>query len=267
MNKQSNQPLYSNLKTLKMKTLLKLFLFSTVICLMSCTTNSDEEYLPQSVSNKFLETDTNYKDLIVNGPDVFNQVPWSKNYQVLGESIPIPGDHTLTGPNPILNELNDFKTYVSNVPLSLSVSSSGGSWYKRYTYTFTNRSNQSMHIDAAILIFKAPKNTSAERHVSILNNVDGHGHPQQDFVEVPLENGVDSYYIARLVFHDVPESKRTLTPGSSLMYMIGFPMNPFVSPYGISVEESMKTVRFIADLSGNKNEDLVRKYGTKRYTN
>ncbi|CAM1374431.1 hypothetical protein [Tenacibaculum xiamenense] len=250
-----------------MKTLLKYFLISAFICLTSCSGNEDESMLPHSLSNKSIENDTNYKNLLFNGPDAFDQVPWPVNYEIWGESIPIPGDHTLTGPNPVLDELNDFKDYVSNVPLTLEVSSTGGSWYKRYKYTFTNRSQESMHVDAAVFMFVGPKNTSGERHVSILNNVDGHGHPQQDFVEVPLGNGADSYYIARLVFHDVPEAKRTLTPGSSLVYMIGFPMNPFSSPYGISVENSMKTVRFIADLSGNKNEDLVRKYGTKRYTN
>ena len=252
-----------------MKTLLNypLIIFFTTLCFTSCVEEKEDVYDAKSFAHRTIEKETNYQNLLFNGPDDFTQVPWPENYEILGESIPIPGDHTLSEPNPILSELNDFSTFVSNVPLTLKVSSSGGSWYKTYAYTFTNRSKQSMHIDAAVLMFVAPKNTSGERHVSIHNNIDGHGHPQQDFVEVPLPNGINSYYIARLVFHDVPEAKRTLTPGSSLMYTIGIPLNPFVDPYGISVEDSQHTMRFIADLSGNKNEDLVRKYGTKRYAN
>jgi hypothetical protein len=88
---------------------------------------------------------TNNVNLVPNGPNDFDQVPWSVNYVVSGESVPILGDHTLTEPNPILN---DFDDYVSNVPLDIEVSNTGGDWYKKYTYKLTNRSQKSMHIDS-----------------------------------------------------------------------------------------------------------------------
>ncbi|MDY8136979.1 hypothetical protein [Aquimarina sp. 2201CG5-10] len=250
-----------------MKKIINSVLPILLVSLMNSSCEKSEIQSPEKQQKQLVHaTDpTNNINLVENGPADFDQVPWSENYIISGNSVPVPGDHTLDGPNPILDEINDYSNFVSNVPLNIEVSSSGGDWYKTYTYTLTNRSQKSLHMDASIMIFIAPKNHSFARHLAIVNNGSGFGHPQKDFVEVPLPNGIDSYYITRFIFHDVPESQRTVTPGSSIVFDFGVPLNPFITPLGISPEDSKNTVRFIADLIGNKNEDLVRKYGTKRF--
>jgi hypothetical protein len=210
--------------------------------------------------------------LTLNGSSTFQQVPWSVNYIIAGESTPIPGDHTLTASNPILNEMTKYSNYASNVPLDLTVTNPAfGDWYQQYTYTFTNRSNKTFHLDSGVILFIAPKNSNADRQYGNTSHHDGgahqHGHPQQDYVEVPIVGTPNSWYIARLVFHDVPEIGRDITPGSAWSYRIGVPTNPISSPGWITTAESRKTVRFIADLTGNKNQDMVVKYGTKRFRN
>lgn len=224
--------------------------------------NSGKDQLHDGAQFKAASNDVG---LVVNGPDTFTQVPWSENYVIPGESVPIPGDHTLSTPNPILDEMDLYADFVSNIPLDISVYNNMNSeWYALYQYNFYNRSDQSVHLDCTVVIFRGPNGSNM--HHSYWNSA-GHGHPQQDYVEVQIPGTQDSYYIARLVFHDVPESQRTLYPGESFEYQIGVPTNPWDSPPHITTEASKYTVRVIADLSGNKNEDLVTKYGTKRFRN
>lgn len=54
---------------------------------------------------------------------------------------------------------------------------------------------------------------------------------------------------------------------TNYIYLIGFPQNPNISPLSITIDDSKKTVRLIVDLTGNKNEDLVRKHGTNHFPN
>lgn len=235
----------------------------SLVLLLGC---SKEELTKQDLNPSNLKaTETNDVNLVVNGPEDFEQVPWSENYVIPGESVPIPGDHTLDGPNPILSEMDMYDDFVSNIPLEISISDGVGSpWYVFYKYNFVNRSDKPFHVDCTVIIFIAPNGSNM--HHSYWSDIP-HGHPQQDYVEVPIEGTNNSFYIARLVFHDVPEIDRTIPPGAAFEYQIGCPTNPNDVPLHISMEESIRTVRVIADLNGNKNEDLVRKYGTKRYRN
>jgi hypothetical protein len=265
------------IKIMKVK---NLFLALVASALLSCET----EKVNDVNSNNLVSTNKNSPStsktalasndvlLTLNGSPTFEQVPWSVNYIIAGESTPIPGDHTLTTPNPILSEMTKYSNYASNVPLSLAVTNPAvGDWYQQYTYTFTNRSNKTFHLDSGVIMFIAPKNSNADREYGNTSHHDGgphqHGHPQQDYVEVPIAGTPNSWYIARLVFHDVPEIGRDITPGSTWFYRIGVPTNPFSNPGWITTAQSAKTVRFIADLTGNKNEDMVIKYGTKRFRN
>lgn len=214
-------------------------------------------------SQNGVETAASDSDLVLNGPEDFYQVPWEENYSVLGHGAH-PQDYTLSGPNPILQEIDKYSGFVSNVPLDISVrNASTSSWYGNYQYSFTNRSDKSIHLDCTVIIFQAPSGSSL--HHSYWNSISPFGHPQQDYVEVPIPGTENSFYIARLVFHDVPEEQRLLQPGASFEYRLGCPINPNTDY--ISIEDSKHTARVIADLDGEKNEDIIKRYGTTRHTN
>lgn len=205
----------------------------------------------------------NDSDLIPSGPDTFDQEPWENNYSSSGHAAH-PVDYSFSGPNPILDELDKYSSFVSNVPLDITVSNASNSaWYGNYHYTFKNRSDKSIHLDCAVVIFRAPSGSS--QHHSYWNSISPFGHPQQDYVEVAIPGTVDSYYIARLVFHDVPKNQRLLQPGASFEYRLGCPLVPNTGY--ITIQDSKHTVRVIADLDGSKNEAIIERYGTKRYTN
>lgn len=247
-----------------MKTTLLSIAFLMAITLVSCESENPESF-EDNTTKEALDLPSNDLPLTINGSNTFQQVAWSQNYVIPGESTPIPGDHTLTIPNPILSEQDKYNDYASNVPLDLEVTNAAfGDWYQQYTYNFTNRSNETFHVDSGILMFIAPNKSNGDR---FYGNSKPFGHPQQDYVEVPIEGTPNSWYIARLVFHDVSEEMRAIEPGETWIYKIGTPTDPFNGPGWITTEESKKTVRFIADLTGNKNEDIVRKYGTKRFRN
>lgn len=224
------------------------------------TTGSNQTAYQEQSSSAILLNDS---DLIPNGPDVFYQEPWENNYSASGHAAH-PVDYSFDYPNPILDEEGKYSTFVSNVPLDISVRNASNSvWYGNYHYSFRNRSDKSIHLDCAVVIFRAPSGSS--QHHSYWNSISPFGHPQQDYVEVPIPGTVDSYYIARLVFHDVPKSQRLLQPGASFEYRLGCPIVPNTNY--ISIEDSKHTVRVIADLDGSKNESIIERYGTKRYTN
>ena len=201
--------------------------------------------------------------LVPGGPDSFYQEPWENNYSSSGHAAH-PVDYSFSGPNPILDEMGLYADFVSNVPLNITVSNASSSaWYGNYEYNFTNRSDKNIHLDCAVIIFRAPSGSS--QHHSYWNSVSPFGHPQQDYVEVPIPGTVDSWYIARLVFHDVPKSQRLLYPGESFEYRLGCPLVPNTGY--ITIQDSKYTARVIVDLDGSKNEEIIERYGTKRYTN
>ncbi|WP_157494291.1 hypothetical protein [Fulvivirga imtechensis] len=205
----------------------------------------------------------NDSDLTPNGPDSFYQEPWENNYSAFGHSVH-PVDYTLDGPNPILDEIDKYSTFVSNIPLDITVSNASSSaWYGNYIYSFRNRSDKPIHLDCTVIIFRAPSGSAL--HHSYWNSISPFGHPQQDYVEVSIPGTEDSFYIARLVFHDVPKSQRLLYPGASFEYRLGCPLVPNTGY--ITIEDSKHTVRVIADLDGGKNEEIIERYGTNRYTN
>ncbi len=254
-----------------MKTKILLAALVVASTTLSCENESVND-IPIENSNRLSvskDLPTNNVLLTLNGTADFVQEPWANNYIVGGESTPIPGDHTLSTPNPILSEQNKYSDYASNVPLDLQVTNAGGSdWYQQYKFTFTNRSNKTLHLDSGIIMFVAPKNSNADREFGASSHHgNGHGHPQQDYVEVPIAGTPNSWYIARLVFHDVSEESRSVDHGDTWFYRIGVPTNPMSNPGWITTEQSRKTVRFMADLTGNKNQDVVVKYGTKRFRN
>lgn len=205
----------------------------------------------------------NDSDLVPGGPDNFYQEPWENNYSAPGHSVHAV-DYSLDGPNPILDEMDRYSDFVSNIPLDITVrNASSSAWYGNYIYSFTNRSDENIHLDCTVIVFRAPSGSA--QHHSYWNSISPFGHPQQDYVEVPIPGTRDSFYIARLVFHDVPKNQRLLYPGESFEYRLGCPLDP--NTEYISIGDSKYTVRVIADLDGSKNEEVVARYGTKRYSN
>ncbi|WP_051963105.1 Ig-like domain-containing protein [Deinococcus misasensis] len=190
------------------------------------------------------------------GPETFSQL--MPNATQLDRCATSP-NYDFSTPNPILSE-SPVSRFTSNVPLTLSVVDRGGEWYGDRVLVFTNRSSKIFHIDCAVIIFKAASGSASHNY---WNSVQPFGHPQQDYVEVPMGNGI-SHYIVRLGFHDVPLDQRIAYPGKPFEYRLGGYTG---SKSPISVTQTRDSVQFFAELDLQKNDALVKKYGTKRYAN
>ncbi|MEV6522801.1 hypothetical protein AB0M43_12715 [Longispora sp. NPDC051575] len=195
---------------------------------------------------------------VVGGPDTFTQVQPTgapSEYNKPLERCANGTSHPISGPNPILSEPATTK-FTSNLPLTLSVRTSGDIWWGQTALVFTNRSSTAFHIDCAVITFVAPSGSGDHN----FQNTVTFGHPQQDYVEVP-KGGGNSYYIIRLGFHDVPLAQRIAQPGKPFEYQLNGPGS------SIAREAIRDSVRFIGDLDLKANDALVKKYGTDRLTN
>lgn len=165
-------------------------------------------------------------------------------------------DHPLSGANPILGQALNT-SFSSNVGLSESVEFTGNQYYGNWQFVFTNTSSETLSVDCAVLIFRAP--SGSDNHA--YSATQSYGHPQQDYLEVPRGDGT-SFYIARLGFHDVPLAQRQVAPGQSFTYLLGG-----VPSSAITLQQIRDSMRFTADLDLSANQALVLEYGTNRLTN
>lgn len=193
------------------------------------------------------------------GPAAFTQaVPTGQPSQYSSplERCATGTDHPLSGANPILSQ-PATTAFASNVGLSEYVTFTGNQWYGDWDFVFTNTSSETLSVDCAVLVFRAPSGSDDHSYSA----TQSYGHPQQDYLEVPLGDGT-SDYIARLGFHDVPLSERQIAPGQSFTYQLGG-----VPSAAITTDQMRDSMKFTADLDLSANQALIVEYGTNRLTN
>jgi hypothetical protein len=203
--------------------------------------------------------DTNATTAVSAGPATFTQATPAgqpSQYSSPLERCANGVNHPISGANPILSEPLTTQ-FTSNVGLSESVSYTGDQWYGNFQFTFTNTTSQTLSVDCAVLIWRAP--SSSDNHA--YSSTQAYGHPQQDYLEVPRGDGT-SFYIARLGFHDVPLSQRQVGAGQSFTYLWGG-----VPSSAITLNQIRDSLRFTADLTLDANQAMVVHYGTNRLTN
>lgn len=203
--------------------------------------------------------DTGQTTSVAAGPAAFTQgtpAGQPSQYSSSLERCATGVDHPLSGANPILSEPLTTR-FASNVGLSELVTFSGDQWYGNWQFVFTNTTSQTLSVDCAVLVFRAP--SGSDNHA--YSSTQAYGHPQQDYLEVPRGDGT-SFYVARLGFHDVPLSQRQVAPGQSFTYTWGG-----VPSSAITLDQIRDSLRFTADLSLDANQALVVHYGTNRLTN
>ncbi|NUS15939.1 MAG: hypothetical protein HOY69_31825 [Streptomyces sp.] len=164
-------------------------------------------------------------------------------------------NHPISGANPVLSEPLTTQ-FSSNVGLSEYVTFTGNQWYGDWNFVFTNTSSQTLSTDCAVLVFRAPSGSDDHSYTATQT----YGHPQQDYLEVPRGDGT-SFYIARIDFHDVPLSQRSVAPGQSFTYRLGG-----IPSSAITNEQIRDSLKFTADLNLQANETLIEHYGTDRLT-
>lgn len=193
------------------------------------------------------------------GPASFSQaVPTGQpsDYSSQLERCATGTDHPISGTNPILSQPLTT-AFTSNVGLSEYVTFTGNQWYGDWDFVFTNTSSETLSVDCAVLIFRAPSGSDDHSYSATQT----FGHPQQDYLEVPRGDGT-SIYIARLGFHDVPLSQRQIAPGQSFTYQLGG-----VPSSAITLQQMRDSMQFTADLNLSGNQSMIVEYGTNRLTN
>ena len=141
--------------------------------------------------------------------------------------------------------------------LSEYVTYTGDQYYGDYVFNFTNTSDETLSVDCAVLVFRAPSGSDDHEYGASV----AFGHPQEDYLEVPRGDGT-SFYIVRLGFHDVPLAQRQIPPGQTFTYLwSGTPTS------AITLDQIRDSLSFTADLTLDANQSLVEEYGTNRLTN
>lgn len=203
--------------------------------------------------------DTNQTTPVSAGPATFTQATPTgqpSQYSSSLERCSHGTSHPISGTNPILSEPKTT-TFTSNLPLSVYVTHSGDQWYGSYNLVFTDTSSKSFGVDCAVIIFRAPSGSDSHHY----SNQHQFGHPQEDYLEVPLGDGT-SDYIVRLGFHDVTYALREAYPGKTFTYTFSGP-----SSSAITLDQIRDSIRFTGDLDLSGNEQMIEHYGTNRLPN